>query len=46
MADIRDQVTAARKAGEKVEDITAMPIASKYDADFGTTGFVKGKDFV
>ena len=46
MADIRDQITAALKAGKKVEDITSMPIASKYDADFGTTGFVKGKDFV
>lgn len=46
MADIRDQITAALKKGTKVEDITSMPIATKYDADFGTTGFVKGKDFV
>jgi cyclase len=46
MVDIRDQITAALKKGTKVEDITSMPIATKYDADFGTTGFVKGKDFV
>ncbi len=46
MADIRDQVTAALKKGTKVEEITSLPIATKYDADFGTTGFVKGKDFV
>jgi cyclase len=45
LADIRDQVTAALKKGKKIEDITAMGITDKYDADWGK-GFVKGKDFV
>lgn len=45
LADIRDQVTAALKKGKKTEDITAMGIIDKYEADWGK-GFVKGKDFV
>jgi glyoxylase-like metal-dependent hydrolase (beta-lactamase superfamily II) len=45
LADIRDQVAAALKKGKKVEDITALPIATKYDSEWGK-GFVKGKDFV
>jgi cyclase len=45
MVDIRDQVTAALKKGKKVEDITAMGITDKYDAELGK-GFVKGKDFI
>lgn len=45
LVDIRDQVAAALKSGKKVEDIPAMNITAKYDAQWGT-GFVKGKDFV
>ena len=45
LADIRDQVAAALKKGKKVEEVTALPIASKYDSEWGK-GFVKGKDFV
>jgi glyoxylase-like metal-dependent hydrolase (beta-lactamase superfamily II) len=45
LADIRDQVTAALKKGKKNEDITALGITDKYDAEWGK-GFVKGKDFV
>jgi glyoxylase-like metal-dependent hydrolase (beta-lactamase superfamily II) len=45
LAEIRDAVAAALKKGTKVEDITSLPIASKYDAEWGK-GFVKGKDFV
>lgn len=45
LADIRDQVAAALKKGKKVEDITGLAIASKYDAEWGS-GFIKGKDFV
>src|SRR5690606_1095373 len=30
LADIRDEVTAALKKGRKVEDITNLPIATKY----------------
>jgi glyoxylase-like metal-dependent hydrolase (beta-lactamase superfamily II) len=45
LADIRDQVAAALKKGKKVEDITALPIATKYESEWGK-GFVKGKDFV
>ena len=43
--DIRDQVAAALKKGKKPEDIPAMGITDKYDAELGK-GFVKGKDFV
>ncbi|MEJ0054913.1 MAG: hypothetical protein WDN75_04270 [Bacteroidota bacterium] len=46
LADIRDQVSAALKKGKKVEDIPGMGITDKYDAEWGTNGFVKGKDFV
>ena len=45
VADIRDQVAAAMKKGKKIEDIPAMGITDKYEADWGK-GFVKGKDFV
>jgi cyclase len=43
--DIRDQVLAALKKGKKVEDIPALGITDKYDAELGK-GFLKGKDFV
>ena len=45
LAEIRDEVAAALKKGKKPEEITSLPIASKYDAEWGT-GFIKGKDFV
>ena len=45
LADIRDQVAAALKKGKKVEEITGLGIADKYDAEWGK-GFIKGKDFV
>lgn len=45
LAEIRDAVAAALKNGTKVEDVANLPIASKYDAEWGK-GFVKGKDFV
>ncbi len=45
IADIRDQVAAALKKGKKTEDIAALGITDKYDAEYGK-GFVKGKDFV
>ena len=45
VADIRDQVVAALKKGKKTEDIPALGITDKYDAEYGK-GFVKGKDFV
>jgi glyoxylase-like metal-dependent hydrolase (beta-lactamase superfamily II) len=45
LAEIRDEVAAALKKGKKAEDITGLPIASKYDAEWGK-GFTKGKDFV
>ncbi len=45
LVDIRDQVAAALKKGKKAEDIPAMGITDKYDAEWGK-GFVKGKDFV
>jgi glyoxylase-like metal-dependent hydrolase (beta-lactamase superfamily II) len=45
LADIRDQVTAALKKGTKPEDLAALGITDKYEAELGK-GFVKGKDFV
>ena len=45
LVEIRDEVAAALKKGRKVEEITGLPIASKYDEDWGK-GFTKGKDFV
>jgi glyoxylase-like metal-dependent hydrolase (beta-lactamase superfamily II) len=45
IADIRDQVAASLKKGKKIEDIAALGITDKYDAEYGK-GFVKGKDFV
>lgn len=45
LAEIRDEVAAALKKGKKSEDITSLPIANKYDAEWGK-GFTKGKDFV
>ena len=44
VADIRDQIAAALKKGKKMEDIPALGITDKYDAELGK-GFVKGKDF-
>lgn len=44
LAEIRDEVAAALKKGKKVEDVASLPIASKYDAEWGG-GFIKGKDF-
>lgn len=41
----RDRVAAELKKGTKVADVANLPIASKYDSDWGK-GFVKGKDFV
>ncbi len=43
--DIRDQVLAALKKGKKLEDIPALGITDKYDAELGK-GFLKGKDFI
>jgi cyclase len=45
MVDIRDQVLAALKKGKKPEEIPALGITDKYDAEWGK-GFLKGKDFV
>lgn len=45
LAEIRDDVAAALKKGRKFEEITGLPIATKYDAEWGQ-GFTKGKDFV
>lgn len=45
LKEIYDQVVAAIRRGMKKEDLGALPIAGKYDADWGQ-GFVKGKDFV
>jgi len=45
LADMRDQVAAAMKKGKKPDEILALGITDKYDADWGK-GFLKGKDFV
>ncbi len=45
LADIRDQVAAALKKGKKPDEIPALGITDKYDAEWGK-GFLKGKDFV
>jgi cyclase len=45
LVDIRDQVAAALKKGKKPEEIPALGITTKYDADWGK-GFLKGNDFV
>ena len=45
IAEIRDEVAAALKKGKKPGDVTGLPIASKYDSEWGQ-GFIKGKDFV
>jgi cyclase len=45
LAEIRDEVAAALKKGKKPEELSSLPIASKFDAEWGK-GFVKGKDFV
>lgn len=45
LADIRDQVKAALKKKTKLEDIAALGITDKYEAELGK-GFTKGKDFV
>jgi glyoxylase-like metal-dependent hydrolase (beta-lactamase superfamily II) len=45
LAEIRDEIAAALKKGKKVEDVTSLPIATKYDSEWGSE-FIKGKDFV
>ncbi len=45
LAEIRDEVAAALKKGKKPGEVTSLPIASKYDAEWGQ-GFTKGKDFI
>lgn len=45
IAEIRDEVAAALKKGKKPTDVSGLPIATKYDAEWGQ-GFTKGKDFV
>jgi cyclase len=45
MYDIKDQVLAALKKGKKVEEIPALGITDKYEAELGK-GFLKGRDFV
>jgi cyclase len=45
LAHIRDEVAAALKKGTKLEDLTSLPAASAYDAEWGK-GFFKGKDFI
>ena len=45
LVEIRDAVAVALKKGIKVEDIANLPIASRYDAEWGKS-FVTGKDFV
>lgn len=46
IVDIRNTVQAALTNGTKVEDVSGLPIASKYDSVFGTTGFINGRAFV
>ncbi|MBY0433895.1 MAG: MBL fold metallo-hydrolase [Cyclobacteriaceae bacterium] len=45
LVDIRDQVMSALKKGKKPEEISALGITDKYEAEMGK-GFLKGKDFV
>lgn len=45
LAEFRDEVAGALKKGKKPEDIANLPVASKYDAEWGG-GFLKGKDFI
>lgn len=45
LVDIRDQVAAALKKGKKPEELAALGITDKYDAEWGK-GFLKGKDFI
>ncbi len=45
IANIRDQIATALKKGKKPEEIPALGITDKYEAEYGK-GFVKGKDFV
>jgi cyclase len=45
LVEIRDEVAAALKKGKKPGEVTSLPIASKYDAEWGQ-GFTKGKDFI
>jgi glyoxylase-like metal-dependent hydrolase (beta-lactamase superfamily II) len=45
LTEFRDEVAAALKKEKKSEDIASLPIASKYDAEWGS-GFLKGKDFI
>ena len=45
LVSIRDEVAAALKKEKKIEDLAALGITDKYDAEWGG-GFLKGKDFV
>jgi hypothetical protein len=45
MKDIYEQVVAALKKGTKMEDLSNLPIATKYDALLGQ-GNTKGRDFL
>ena len=45
LAEIRDEIATALKKGKKSEDLAGLPVASKYDSEWGK-GFIKGKDFV
>lgn len=45
LAEIRDEIATALKKGKKSEDLASLPVASKYDSEWGK-GFIKGKDFI
>lgn len=45
LANIRDKVASALKAGKKPEDLAGLGITNPYDEEWGK-GFIKGKDFV
>lgn len=45
LVDIRDQVQAALNRGVKKDEVAGLPIATKYDKDWGG-GFITGKEFV
>ncbi len=45
LVEIRDQAAAALKSGTKKEDVANLPIATKYDPEWGS-GFVKGRDLL
>jgi glyoxylase-like metal-dependent hydrolase (beta-lactamase superfamily II) len=45
LKDIYDQVAAALKKGTKMEDLSGLPIATRYDSVLGM-GNTKGRDFL